>query len=47
MYATPVICGGRIYLRVAQTNSRDVRQEWLYVIGSTGQVQGAEVTLIR
>ncbi len=32
VYATPVICGGRIYLRVAKQDG-DVRQEWLYCIG--------------
>nr|AOE10935.1 conserved hypothetical protein [uncultured bacterium] len=32
-FATPVICDGRIYLRVAE-NSGDNRQEWLYCIGN-------------
>ena len=32
-FATPVICGGRIYLRVA-ANSGGKRQEWLYCIGN-------------
>lgn len=32
VYATPAICGGRIYHRVAQ-QAGDVRQEWLYCIG--------------
>ncbi|MDC0276585.1 PQQ-binding-like beta-propeller repeat protein, partial [Verrucomicrobiales bacterium] len=31
-FATPVICDGRIYLRVAE-NSGGKRQEWLYCIG--------------
>ena len=30
-YASPAICGGRIYLRVAQRG--ESRQEWLYCIG--------------
>ncbi|HUY92696.1 MAG TPA: PQQ-binding-like beta-propeller repeat protein [Pirellulales bacterium] len=33
VYATPAICGGRIYQRVAE-QAGDVRQEWLYCIGS-------------
>lgn len=32
VYATPVICGSRIYLRVAKQEG-NVRQEWLYCIG--------------
>ena len=32
VYATPAICGGRIYHRVAE-QAGDVRQEWLYCIG--------------
>lgn len=32
-FATPVICDGRIYLRVAE-NSGGNRQEWLYCIGN-------------
>lgn len=32
-FATPVICDGRIYLRVAE-NSGGKRQEWLYCIGT-------------
>lgn len=32
VYATPSICGGRIYHRVAE-QAGDVRQEWLYCIG--------------
>jgi outer membrane protein assembly factor BamB len=32
VFATPTVCGGTIYLRVAQ-RSGDVRQEWLYAIG--------------
>lgn len=32
VYATPAICGGRIYHRVAQ-QAGEVRQEWLYCIG--------------
>ncbi|HXT57541.1 MAG TPA: PQQ-binding-like beta-propeller repeat protein [Pirellulales bacterium] len=32
VYATPVICGGRIYQRLAE-QAGDVRQEWLYCIG--------------
>jgi outer membrane protein assembly factor BamB len=31
VYATPAVCGGHIYLRVAQRTG-DVRQEWLYAI---------------
>ena len=37
-YASPVICGGRIYLRVARRG--DSRQEILYCVGNAGgQVQ--------
>lgn len=32
VYATPAVCGSRVYLRVAQRDG-DVRQEWLYAIG--------------
>lgn len=32
VYATPAVCGGKIYLRVAQRDG-DARQEWLYAIG--------------
>ncbi len=32
VYATPAICGGRIYSRVARQEG-DERQEWLYCIG--------------
>lgn len=32
VFATPTVCGGTIYLRVAQ-RSGDLRQEWLYAIG--------------
>jgi len=32
VYATPAICGGRIYHRVAE-QAGEVRQEWLYCIG--------------
>lgn len=32
VYATPAVCGGHIYLRIAQRTG-DVRQEWLYAIG--------------
>jgi len=32
-FATPTICGDRIYLRIAERASGD-RQEWLYCIGS-------------
>ena len=34
-YASPVICGGRIYLRVAKRG--ESRQEFLYCIGKTGE----------
>ena len=34
VYATPVICGGRIYLRVAERSTSGARQEWLYCIGA-------------
>ena len=34
-FASPVICGGRLYLRVA-TRSGERRQEWLYCIGAPG-----------
>lgn len=37
-FATPTICGGRIYLRVAE-RSGGVRQEWLYCIAETGRSQ--------
>ena len=33
VYATPVFCGDRIYMRVAH-GAGDARQEWLYCIGS-------------
>ena len=33
VYSTPVICGGRIYLRVAERSASGARQEWLYCIG--------------
>ena len=33
VYATPVICGGRIFLRVAERPASGARQEWLYCIG--------------
>jgi hypothetical protein len=32
VYATPVICGGRIYFRVAERKD-GARQEWLYCVG--------------
>ena len=32
VYATPVICGGQIFMRVAQGLAK-ARQEWLYCIG--------------
>ena len=32
VYATPAVCGGHIYQRVAQREG-EVRQEWLYAIG--------------
>jgi outer membrane protein assembly factor BamB len=32
-YASPVICGGRVYLRVAETG--EARQEFLYCVGNT------------
>ncbi|HVX10038.1 MAG TPA: PQQ-binding-like beta-propeller repeat protein [Pirellulales bacterium] len=32
VYATPAVCGGHIYMRVAQRNG-EARQEWLYAIG--------------
>jgi outer membrane protein assembly factor BamB len=32
VYATPAVCGGHIYLHVAERQG-DVRQEWLYAIG--------------
>lgn len=34
MFATPTICGSRIYQRVAVTTD-GVRQEWLYCLGTT------------
>jgi len=33
VYATPTICGGRIFMRVARLEA-DQRQEWLYCLGS-------------
>jgi outer membrane protein assembly factor BamB len=33
VYATPVVCGNRIYMRVAKREG-ETRQEWLYAIGS-------------
>jgi len=33
VYATPVICGGQIFLRVAH-GTGEARQEWLYAIGA-------------
>ena len=36
VFATPTICGGRIYHRVAsQTDSQ--RQEWLYCLGKKNE----------
>lgn len=34
VFATPTVCGGTIYLRVAQRTG-ETRQEWLYAIGET------------
>ncbi|HVC93861.1 MAG TPA: PQQ-binding-like beta-propeller repeat protein [Pirellulales bacterium] len=34
VYATPVVCGDRIYLRVARRDG-EKRQEWLYAIGDS------------
>ena len=34
VFATPTICGGRIYTRVAKRQD-DVRQEFLYCLGQT------------
>jgi outer membrane protein assembly factor BamB len=36
VYATPAVCGGKIYLRVAE-RSGDARQEWLYAIGDASK----------
>ena len=33
VFATPAICGSRIYMRVAQYDG-DQRQEWLYCLGN-------------
>ena len=33
VYATPSICGGRIYMRVIEKQG-DQRQEWLYCLGT-------------
>lgn len=35
-FATPALCGGRIYHRVA-TQKEGVRQEWLYCLGKKGE----------
>lgn len=35
--ATPTICGGRIYHRVAMVGKDKKRQEWLYCLGNTQQ----------
>jgi len=35
VYATPVVCGNRIYMRVAKREG-EKRQEWLYAIGGDG-----------
>jgi hypothetical protein len=32
-FATPTICGGKIYMRVAH-RSENQRQEWLYCLGT-------------
>lgn len=34
VYATPTICGGRIYVRVAFVSKDKTRQEWLYCLGT-------------
>jgi hypothetical protein len=34
VFATPTICGGRIYTRVAMIGKDKKRQEWLYCIGT-------------
>ena len=36
VFATPTICGGRIYHRVA-TQAEGQRQEWLYCLGKKGE----------
>jgi outer membrane protein assembly factor BamB len=36
-YASPVICGGRIYLRVAERNEN--RQEYLYCVGNSDRAE--------
>jgi hypothetical protein len=33
-FATPTICGGRIYTRIAVIGNDKTRQEWLYCLGS-------------
>lgn len=37
VFATPTICGGRIYMRVAVIGKNKKRQEWLYCIGSASR----------
>jgi hypothetical protein len=36
VFATPAVCDGTIYLRVAERTGA-TRQEWLYAIGEEGK----------
>src|SRR5690606_12332256 len=43
-FATPTICGGRIYHRVATRDENSNRQEWLYCLGDTAPEVAAAQT---